>query len=122
MVIETGGFSITDAYRAMERRLDNDNADFTALFTIADVMAMGAMRALREKGKRVPEDCSVMAIDGIAVSEYIHPMLSTLCQPVEEMGQKSVDILLDMIEGRSGNRHEVLPTCFRKGASICELN
>ena len=122
LVIETGGFSITDAYRAMECRLDNDNADFTALFTIADVMAMGAMRALREKGKRVPEDCSVMAIDGIAVSEYIHPMLSTLCQPVEEMGQKSVDILLDMIEGRSGNRHEVLPTCFRKGASICELN
>lgn len=122
LVIETGGFSITDAYRAMERRLDNDDADFTALFTIADVMAMGAMRALREKGKRVPEDCSVMAIDGIAVSEYIHPMLSTLCQPVEEMGQKSVDILLDMIEGRSGNRHVVLPTCFRKGASICELN
>ena len=106
----------------MDQKLDNDDADFTALFTIADVMAMGAMRALREKGKRVPEDCSVMAIDGIAVSEYIHPMLSTLCQPVEEMGQKSVDILLDMIEGRSGNRHEVLPTCFRKGASICELN
>jgi len=122
LVIETDGFSITDAYRAMENRLDNGKVDFTALFTIADVMAMGAMRALRERGKRVPEDCSVIAIDGIAMSEYIHPMLSTLCQPMEEMGQRSVDILLDMIEGRSGNRHVVLPTCFREGASICKLN
>lgn len=122
LVIETDGFSIADAYKAMENKLDNKDMDFTALFTIADVMAMGAMRALRERGKRVPEDCSVIAIDGIAVSEYIHPMLSTLCQPVEEIGQKSVDILLDMIEGRSGNRHVVLPTCFREGASIRKLN
>ena len=122
MIIRADGFSITDAYRAMENRLDNGNVGFTALFTIADVMAMGAMRALRERGKRVPEDCSVIAIDGIAISEYIHPMLSTLCQPMEEMGQRSVDILLDMIEGRSGNRHVVLPTCFREGASICKLN
>ena len=122
LIIETDGFSITDAYKAMENRLDNGKVDFTALFTIADVMAMGAMRALRERGKKVPEDCSVIAIDGIAMSEYIHPMLSTLCQPVEEMGQRSVDILLDMIEGRSGNRHVVLPTCFREGSSICKLN
>ena len=122
LIIETDGFSITDAYKAMENRLDNGKADFTALFTIADVMAMGAMRALRERGKKVPEDCSVIAIDGIAMSEYIHPMLSTLCQPVEEMGQRSVDILLDMIEGRSGNRHVVLPTFFREGASICKVN
>ncbi len=122
LIIETGGFSITDAYKAMANKLDTDETDFTAIFTIADVMAMGAMRAIRERGKRVPEDCSVIAIDGIAVSEYIHPMLSTLCQPVEEMGRKSVTILMDMIEGRSGNRHEVLPTHFREGASICKLN
>lgn len=122
MVIETGGFSIADAYKAMASKLDSTDADFSAIFTIADVMAIGAMRALRERGKRVPEDCSVIAIDGIAVSEYIHPMLSTLCQPVEEMGQKSVTILLDMIEGRSGNRHEVLPTRFREGASISKAN
>lgn len=122
LVIETGGFSIAEAYKAMTNKLDKETADFTALFTIADVMAIGAMRALRERGKRVPEDCSVIAIDGIAVSEYIHPMLSALCQPVEEMGQKSVAILLDMIEGRSGNRHEVLPTRFREGASICKVN
>ncbi len=122
IVMQTGGFTIANAYNTMAQMLENDDVDFTAIFTIADVMAMGAMRALREYGKRVPEDCSVIAIDGIAMSEYMNPMLSTLCQPVEEMGRKSVSILMDMIEGRSGNRHEVLPTRFRVGASISKLN
>ena len=57
-------------------------ADFTAVFSIADNMALGAMRALREAGRRVPEDCSVIAIDGLTMSEYFHPMLTTLCQPM----------------------------------------
>ena len=123
LVIEAKGFTVTDAYNAMKKRLEEQDAgEFTALFTIADVMAMGAMRALREHGLNLPEDCSVIAIDGISISEYMHPMLSTLCQPMVEMGEKSVSILLDMIEGRSGNRHEVLDTCFREGTSICKLN
>ena len=41
-------------------------------------MALGAMRALREAGRRVPEDCSVIAIDGLTMSEYFQPVLTTL--------------------------------------------
>ena len=67
-------------------------------------MALGAMRALREAGRRVPEDCSVIAIDGLTMSEYFHPMLTTLCQPMEEMGRRSVEILMDMIHGRGRPR------------------
>ena len=110
-------FAIEDAYRAMGAALDRTE-DFTALFAIADDMAIGAMRALREHGRNVPEDCSVIAIDGIVVSEYIHPMLSTLCQPREELGTKSVELLLDVIEERGGHRQVTLPTTFRTGASI----
>lgn len=121
LVIESGSFSISDAYEAMVKQLDI-NSDFTALFAIADIMAIGAMRALHEHGRKVPEDCSIIAIDGVAVSEYINPMLSTLCQPVEELGKNSVSILLDMIEGRSGNIHQVLPTHFREGASLSKVN
>jgi len=121
LTVEVGDFSVAGAYAAMADHI-KETLNFTALFSIADVMAIGAMRALRERGYGVPEDCSVIAIDGIAVSEYIHPMLSTLCQPVEEMGKKSVGILLDMIEGRCGNRHEVLPTRFREGSSIRNMN
>ena len=113
----TGTFDIRDAYEAVSRRL-RQGADFTALFAIADSMAIGAMRALRDAGRRVPEDCSVIAIDGLELSAYIEPPLTTLCQPMEEMGRRSIQILLDMIEGRSGNCHEVLPTVLRPGGSV----
>ena len=90
-------------------------------FTIANAMAIGAMRALRESGRSIPEDCSVIAIDGISVSEYIHPMLTTLCQPMTAMGEASVEILLDIIEGRGVHRHVTLPTALREGASVRQL-
>ena len=56
-------------------------ADFTAVFAIADDIAIGAMRALRESGRSIPEDCLVIAVDGISVSEYIHPMLTASRRP-----------------------------------------
>ena len=121
LVVSAGSFSIKDAYAAMKEQL-NRNPDFTAVFAIADDMAIGAMKALREGGKRVPEDCSVIAIDGLTVSDYIQPTLTTLCQPMREMGQKSVEILLDMIEGRGENRHLTLETKLRRGASVKDMN
>ena len=118
LVFSTGdSFAIEDAYRTMDAALERTQ-DFTALFAIADEMAIGAMRALREHGRSVPEDCSLIAIDGIVVSEYIQPMLSTLCQPREELGARSVELLLAMIEGRGGHQQVSLPTTFRAGASI----
>lgn len=117
LVICAGTFDIHDAYRATAEKLAA-GCDFTAIFSIADNMAIGAMRALREAGKRVPEDCSVIAIDGLEVSEYIDPPLSTLCQPMEEMGRRSVEILLELIEGTGTNRQETLPTTYRTGASV----
>ena len=110
-------FAIEDAYRTMGDALKRTE-DFTALFAISDDMAIGAMRALRERGKSIPEDVSVVAIDGIPVSEYIYPMLSTVCQPKEALGTRSAKLLLDMIEGRSGHKQITLPTTFRAGASI----
>ena len=117
LVISAGTFDIYDAYRAVERKLQQ-GVEFTALFSIADNMAIGAMRALREAGKKIPEDCSVIAIDGLEVSEYIDPPLATLCQPMEQMGRRSVEILLELIEGTGTNRQETLPTTYRTGASV----
>lgn len=118
LVFATGdSFAIEDAYRTMSEGLERD-AEFTALFAISDDMAIGAMRALRERGRRIPEDCSVIAIDGITVSEYIYPMLSTVCQPKEELGARSAELLLDVLEGRGSHRQLTLPTTLRKGASI----
>ena len=118
LVIRAGSFDIGDAYRATAERL-RQGADFTAVFSIADNMALGAMRALREAGRRVPEDCSVIAIDGLTMSEYFHPMLTTL---MEEMGRRSVEILMDMIHGRGRPRCETVRTVLRRGASVRRIN
>lgn len=118
LVGETGSFDMAAAYRRTAQLLES-GADFTAVFAIADSMAVAAMKALHDAGRRVPEDCSVVAIDGIDMSIYAVPTLTTLVQPQEEMGERSVKILLDMIEGRGGNRHVQLRTLLRTGGSVC---
>ena len=121
LVGETGTFEMSAAYQCMTRMLQSGR-DFTAVFAIADSMAVAAMKAIYDQGKRVPEDYSVVAIDGIDMSAYAVPTLTTLAQPQEEMGQRSVQILLDMIEGRGGNRHVQLRTALRTGGSVCPLS
>ena len=79
-------------------------------------------KALSDEGWRVPEDCSVIVIDGITMSAYTVPTLTTLVQPAEELGGSSVQILLDMAEKRVGNRHIELETSLRAGGSVCKLN
>ena len=83
------------------RKLLQRRDDFTALFVIADSMAMAAMRALHDGDKRVPADVSVIAIDGIPMSAYTVPALTTLVQPTKEMGEEPIRILMDMIEGKA---------------------
>lgn len=118
LVEETGKFDMEAAYDAM-RRLIRRRQDFTAVFIIADSMAVAAMKALSDEGWSVPEDCSVIAIDGIQMSAYTVPTLTTLVQPAEEMGAHSVEILMDMIEKNAGNRHIELETSLRAGGSVC---
>lgn len=118
-IIRADDFTIESAYRAVTERLKR-LADFTAIFAISDDMAIGAMRALRESGRSIPEDCSIIAIDGLTVSEYIYPMLTTLCQPTDEMGAKSVEILMSVIRGGT-HRHLILPTTLRTGQSVRDL-
>ena len=95
------------------------SGDFTALFAISDNMAIGAMRALRDAGRTVPQDCSVIAIDGLELSAYIEPPLTTLCQPMEQMGRESVRQLLALMNGEGAHTQHILPTTLREGKSVC---
>lgn len=116
LVVECGGFEMKDAYLAI-RRLAKKRKDFTALFTVADSMGIAAMKALIKEGRRVPEDCSVIAIDGIEMSKYTTPTLTTLVQPREAMGEEAVGILLRLLSGKQ-NRHICLETRLRKGETL----
>ena len=119
LAAEAHGFSMEAAYRAT-RRLMEEHPEITALFVIADSMAIAAMKALYDLGRKVPEDCSVIAIDGIEMSEYTTPALTTLVQPLQKMAGKAVQALLDVIGGSQTHRHEWVKTTLRRGGSVAD--
>jgi len=100
-------FSYQDGYNATQQLIANDRS-FTALFAIADVMAIGAIRALHNNGLRVPQDVSVMGFDGLALGSYLVPQLSTVIQSAKKMARRSVEILIEQIEGRGQSCHETV--------------
>lgn len=109
-------FSYQDGYDATQRLLANGRK-FTAVFTVADVIAIGVIRALRDNGLRVPEDVSVMGFDGLPLGDFLVPQLSTVAQSVPQMARRSVEILLDCIEQGGSARHETVPYAIRQRES-----
>lgn len=83
----------------------------TALFCFSDEMAIGAMRALRSLGLRVPQDVSVAGFDDIDLARFAEPPLTTIAQPMEELGRAAMAVLLDILNGGLPDlRTQVLPT------------
>ena len=114
---ETVRFSYQDGYHAACRLLERGRK-FTALFAMSDVMAIGAIRALNDHGLRVPEDVSVMGFDGLQISKFTLPRLSTVCQNIDELAQRSIDILLDNIDSRKPPRYETVSVSIELRESI----
>ena len=107
-LIVEGDFTEAGGYRAMQqllsRRLD-------AVFAASDIMAIGALRALREAGLRVPEDVAVVGFDDLPQSARTEPPLTSVRQPIYRLGATAVDSLLDLFEyPDSSPRRIVLPT------------
>lgn len=117
LIGETGGsFEMPEAYAGMKKLLER-NSDFTAVFALSDTVGIAAMKAIDDFGLSVPEDISVIGIDGLSVSEYVLPTLTTMVQPTEEMGCESVSVLTRMIE-KGGSGHMLLDAGLRPGASV----
>lgn len=91
-----GDFSEASGYRAM-RSLIAQRPD--AIFAASDTMALGAMRALREEGLRIPDDVALVGFDGLPASEHSVPALTTVRQPVTETGARAVHHLNALIAG-----------------------
>ena len=101
-------FSCQDGYNATQK-LIADERPFTALFAVADVMAIGAIRALHNNGLRVPRDVSVMGFDGLPLGSFLVPQLSTVNQSGKIMARRGVEILIDSIENDGKACHEAVP-------------
>lgn len=112
-------FSMGEGYHAMEQ-LFEQMPDLTAVFAMADVLAVGAIRAIRDRGLRVPEDVSVIGFDGIELGNYLSPRLTTVRQARERIADRSLEILLSDIAGERPAVHELLPFDIVEGESTAE--
>ena len=82
---------------AVTRKILERNEPFTALFAFNDISAIGAIQALRESGKRVPQDVSVVGFDDIQSAAYQNPALTTVRQPLRQMGVIAAETLLSRV-------------------------
>lgn len=89
----------------MSKNLLARKVPFTAMFAFNDISAIGAIRALRENGKRVPEDVSVIGFDDILSAAYQNPGLTTVRQPLRQMGLIAAETLLQRINGSGKGKY-----------------
>lgn len=111
-------FSLKDAYDAT-RAFFALKGDTTAVFCMADTVAMGVCRALHDIGRQVPEDVSVVGFDGTELGKYFVPRLTTVVQPVDEIAGQTVEVLTDMLENGAPPRHVVVSSELLMRESFC---
>lgn len=95
----TLGTSMNDAYQDMLQYLKKNPKLPTAFFADNDMIALGAMKALQERGYRIPEDVSIVGFDDLSFSAISSPALTTLRVPNKEMGKIAVRRLVELVEG-----------------------
>jgi len=113
---ETARFSYEDGYRAARALLER-RPELTAIFAMSDVMAIGAMRALADLGKRIPEDICVVGFDGLAMGDFAIPRLTTVAQSAEELVNHSLRLLAHYADPDATALHETVPVTLMKKES-----
>lgn len=112
--------SVAEGYGAASELLDQVPG-ITALLAMSDVTAIGAIRAIRDRNLRVPEDVSVIGFDGLNLGAYLNPRLTTIRQDTSRIAQRAVEILLSQLTGRNPAVHETVPFQLIEGESVCKL-
>ncbi|MFD6323850.1 LacI family DNA-binding transcriptional regulator [Streptomyces sp. NPDC058442] len=99
LLVEAGDFSEEGGRHAMAALLGR-RPDLDAVFAASDVTAAGARYALREAGRRIPDDVALVGYDDSAIARHMDPPLTSVRQPIEEMGHRMIDLLLAEIADR----------------------
>ncbi|MDR2632663.1 MAG: LacI family transcriptional regulator [Treponema sp.] len=101
LLIQVPYYTIEFGMYGMREFLLRDR-DFSAIFAATDELAIGALRVLRDEGLRVPEDISVVGFDDIEIADYLIPRLTTIRQPLDEIGEQTALTLHRLINGCRG--------------------
>lgn len=117
-----GSFSVDDGYRLMKQAIEELGDDLpTAFFTASDVMAVGCIRALHEKGINIPEEVSMIGINDMSIAKYLYPSLSTIKVYTETMGESAVDALVERLGGREIAKKVIVSTKLIIRKSVREV-
>lgn len=106
-LISVGDINIEDGYERTKQMLEKD-LNFTAIFVYNDMMAFGAMQAIKKKGLRIPEDIGLVGYDDIPFSSLISPSLTTIRLKKQDLGSESVELLLSRINDRRKKPKKVI--------------
>jgi LacI family transcriptional regulator len=121
-IIVPGNFNLGGGYRATQRLLALDNPP-TAVFSANDLMAIGAICAASEAGRNVPTDLSVVGFDDIPLASYSNPPLTTVTQPIYDMGVAATAMLLERLSDPDlPPRRKMLPTELKQRRSTTHLD
>lgn len=116
-LVATGDFEEEGGHRAGAALLDR-GIDLTAVFAANDLSAIGLLACCAARGIRVPADLSVVGLDGIGLARYTTPALTTVAQPIRELGAGACRLLLEEIDEVRRGADLVLPTTLVEGASV----
>jgi LacI family transcriptional regulator, repressor for deo operon, udp, cdd, tsx, nupC, and nupG len=105
VLIQEGDFSYERGYHLTLKLLALENPP-TAIFAANDEMAIGAIKAIRDCSLRVPEDIAVVGFDDIQIASIFEPNLTTISQPMFEIGEKSMNLLLRLMEGKELDKRQ----------------
>ncbi|PHO08542.1 LacI family transcriptional regulator [Thermoanaerobacterium thermosaccharolyticum] len=108
----------TDEYKKLIIKLFTDHPDIDGVFASSDLIAATIINAAREIGKEVPKDLKIVGYDDISIAKTIVPPLTTIRQPIEEMAKKTIEIILDQIDGEEVSIENVLPITLVERESV----
>lgn len=106
-LVEEGDFRIKGGYQAMKKFLELPEPP-TAIFAANDLLALGAMQAIQKKKYNIPEDFCIIGFDDIRLASFVYPPLTTIHQPMLEMGALAVKMLLKIIEEGEFNQRKIV--------------
>ena len=97
------------SYTKTKMLLQRDE-NITAIFATSDIMAIGCAKAIVDSGKEIGKNICLIGFDGMDISEFYNPPISTIKQPKELMSNSSIELLLDLMNNKSEHKHLILDT------------
>lgn len=119
-IIHSHGFSFQDGYTGLLKLLEQYQ-DVTAVFAASDALALGAISSAYKLGIKIPDDLSIVGYDNLPIAEMAIPPLTTVVQPLEEMGAVAAEMLFSMMDTRKKVESRIMPHSVIERESVKKI-